>query len=208
MTATAVSADLIKKLREESGAGIMDCRKALEESGGDLEKASLLLRERGAAKLAGKAARKAEEGVIMAYVHQGGKLAALVELNCETDFVARNEEFVGLARELAMQIAATSPRWVGRADLPAAAEEAQRAEFTRQAAELEKPAEAFVKERMEQWVAQMVLLEQTYIRDAAVTVQQLITDRTAKFGERVRVKRFVVYKLGEAPDDGQGPAAG
>lgn len=208
MTATAVSADLIKKLREESGAGIMDCRKALEESAGDLEKASLLLRERGAAKLAGKAARKAEEGVIMAYVHQGGKLAALVELNCETDFVARNEEFVGLARELAMQIAATSPRWVARADLSAAAEEAQRAEFAKQAAELEKPVEAFVKERLEQWIAQMVLLEQTYIRDAAVTVQQLITDRTAKFGERVRVKRFVVFKLGEAPDDGSGTAAG
>lgn len=173
MTATAVSADKIKQLREASGAGIMDCRKALEETGGDLEKASLLLRERGAAKLAGKAARKAEEGVIMAYVHQGGKLAALVELNCETDFVGRNEEFVGLARELAMQIAATSPKWVQKDEVPPAAIAAQQAEFAKQAADLGKPVDAFVKERMEQWIAQMVLLEQTYIRDAALTVQQL-----------------------------------
>ncbi len=208
MTATAVSADKIKQLREASGAGIMDCRKALEETGGDLEKASLLLRERGAAKAAGKTARKAEEGVIMAYVHQGGKLAALVELNCETDFVGRNEEFVGLARELAMQIAATSPKWVTRAEVPESAITAQQAEFAKQAADLGKPVDAFVKERMEQWIAQMVLLEQTYIRDAAVTVQTLVTDRTAKFGERVRVKRFTVYKLGEAPDDGTVPAAG
>ncbi len=208
MTAAATAADKIKQLREASGAGIMDCRKALEEAGGDLEKASLLLRERGAAKLAGKSARKAEEGVIMAYVHQGGKLAALVELNCETDFVGRNEEFVGLARELAMQIAATTPRWVARADVPESAITAQQAEFAGQAADLGKPVDAFVKERMEQWIAQMVLLEQTYIRDAAVTVATLVTDRTAKFGERVRVKRFVVFKLGEAPEDGTVPAAG
>ena len=208
MSATAVSADKIKQLRESSGAGIMDCRKALEETGGDLEKASLLLRERGAAKAAGKMSRKAEEGAIMAYVHQGGKLAALVEVNCETDFVGRNEEFVGLARELAMQIAATSPRWVAKEDVPPAAITAQKAEFAKQAADLGKPVEAFVQERIEQWIAQMVLLEQTYIRDAAVTVAQLVTDRTAKFGERVRVKRFVVYKLGEAPDDGTVPAAG
>ena len=197
MTPVAVPAESIRKLRETTGAGIMDCRKALEESSGDIERAVALLRERGAARVMSKEGRRAEEGAIMAYVHHGGKLGSLVEVNCETDFVARNDEFIGLAKELSMQVAATSPRWVAREDVPAAFLEAQKADFTKQAGELGKPADAYVQERTDQLLSQVVLLEQPYIRDAAVLVSSLITEKAAKFGERIRVKRFVVFKLGE-----------
>jgi len=198
--AVAVSMESVKKLREATSAGIMECRKALEETGGDLDKAVALLRERGAAAAMSKEGRRAEEGAIMAYVHHGGKLGALVELNCETDFVARNEEFIALAKELAMQVAATSPKFLAKEDVPEAYLAAQRAEFATQAATLGKPAEPFVAERLEQHLATVCLLEQAYIRDAALTVSQLVTDRVAKFKERIRVKRFVVYKLGQAED--------
>jgi len=196
----AVATDSIKKLRESTGAGIMDCRKALEETSGDLERAALLLRERGAAKALTKENRRAQEGSIMAYVHHGGKLGSLVEVNCETDFVARNEEFIALAKELSMQVAATSPKWVSKEDVPAAYLEAQKAEYTKQASELGKPAEAYVQEKVDQLLSQVCLLEQPYIRDAAVLVSSLITDKVAKFGERIRVKRFVVFKLGEGDE--------
>jgi len=205
VSAVAVSADQIKKIRELTGAGIMDCRKVLEETAGDLDKALALLRERGAAKAMSKEGRKAEEGTIMAYVHHGGKLGAMVELNCETDFVARNEEFVQLAKELAMQIAATGPRWVTKEEVPPAFIAEQQEEFRKHAAELNKPVDATVAEKTEQLIAQVVLLEQAYIRDNAVTVASLITEKVAKFGERIRVKRFQVFKLGEAED--QAPAA-
>ena len=196
----AVSADLIKKLRESTGAGIMDCRKALEESAGDLEKAALLMRERGVAQALAKENRRAEEGAIMAYVHHGGKLGSLVEVNCETDFVARNEEFIALAKELSMQVAATSPRWVAKDDVPAAFLEAQKADFAKQAGELGKPEAVYVQEKVDQLLSQVYLLEQPYIRDAAVTVSSLVTEKVAKFGERIRVKRFVVFKLGESDE--------
>jgi elongation factor Ts len=206
VSAVAVSSDQIKKLREMTGAGIMDCRKVLEETGSDLEKAVALLRERGAAKAMSKEGRKAEEGTVMAYVHHGGKLGAMVELNCETDFVARNEEFVQLAKELAMQIAATAPKWVTKDEMPAAFLAEQQEEFRKQAAELGKPADTTVKERTEQLISTLCLLEQPYIRDNGVTVASLITDKVAKFGERIRVKRFTVFKLGEA-EDSSAPAA-
>jgi elongation factor Ts len=195
-----VAADLIKKLRESTGAGIMDCRKALEESAGDIDRAALLLRERGVAQALSKENRRAEEGAIMAYVHHGGKLGSLVEVNCETDFVARNEEFIALAKELSMQVAATSPRWVTREDVPAAFLEAQKADFRKQAGELGKSEAAYVQEKVDQLLSQVCLLEQPYIRDAAVTVSSLVTEKVAKFGERIRVKRFVVFKLGESDE--------
>lgn len=199
----AGSAEQIKKLREMTSAGIMECRRALEETSGDLDKAVSILRERGAATAAKKANRVAEEGTVMAYVHHGGKLGAIVELNCETDFVARNEEFVTLAKELAMQVAATSPRWITKEEVPADFLEAQRAEFKKQAADLGKAAQAdmIAAEKVEQLIAQVCLLEQAYIRDQALTVANLITEKIAKFGERIRVKRFTVYKLGEGKDD-------
>lgn len=201
--AVAATADQIKKLREMTSAGIMECRKALDDAAGDLDKASTLLRERGAAKAAKKESRTAEQGTVMAYVHHGGKLGAIMELNCETDFVARNEEFVTLAKELAMQIAATSPRWITKDEIPADFLEAQRAEFKKQAVDLGKAdqADTVAAEKVEQLVSQLCLMEQTYIRDQALTVGTLITEKVAKFGERIRVKRFTVYKLGEGKDD-------
>ncbi len=196
----AASLEAVKKLREATSAGIMECRKALEEAGGDHDKAIALLHERGAAAALAKEGRRAEEGAIMAYVHHGGKLGALVEVNCETDFVARNEEFIALARELAMQVAATSPKFLAKEDVPEDYLAAQRKEFAVQAATVGKPVEPFVAERVEQHLATVCLLEQPYIRDASLTVSQLVTDKVAKFKERIRVKRFVVYKLGQAED--------
>jgi elongation factor Ts len=198
----AVPAEAIKKVREITGAGIMDCRKALEEASGDLEKATLLLRERGAARAMSKENRRAEEGAIMAYVHHGGKLGSLVEVNCETDFVARNEEFITLAKELSMQVAATSPRWVAKEDVPAAFLESEKVEYRKQAKELDKPEDVYVQEKVDHLLSQVCLLEQPYIRDAAIVVSSLITDKVAKFGERIRVKRFVVFKLGEGDESG------
>ncbi len=192
----AIAIAQIKELREKTGAGIMECRKALEESGGDIQRAAGLLQERGAAVAAAKGSRKAEEGVVMAYVHHGGKLGSLIELNCETDFVARNEEFISLAKELSMQVAATSPKYVARDDIPADFMKAKEAEMEQQAgAEGQNPPP--VKEKIDQLVSQICLLEQPYIRDAAVTIGSLITEKVAKFRERIRVKRFVVFKLGE-----------
>lgn len=192
-----LSMDSIRELREQTGAGVMECRKALEEAGGDLEKAVAVLREKGASVVSAKSHRRAEEGVVMAYVHHGGKLGSLVELNCETDFVARNEEFITLAKELAMQVAATSPKYVSREQVPANLLDESLVEFRKQAESLGKPAEDYVKEKTDQLMSQICLLEQPYIRDAAVTVESLITERVSKFRERMRIKRFVVYKLGE-----------
>ena len=181
----------------------MDCRKALAESGGDLEKAAAILREQGVAAMAAKEGRKAEEGVVMAYVHHGAKLGSLIEVNCESDFVARNEEFVSLSKELAMQVAATSPKYISKDDVPKDLLDAERKEFRVQAGSLGKEAgkvEEYVEEKTEHLVSQLCLMEQPYIRDAAVTVASLIADKVAKFKERIRVKRFVVYKLGGAED--------
>ena len=195
----AVSAEKIKQLREATGAGVMDCRKALDDTGGDLEKATAILREAGAALAQAKVDRRAEEGTVMAYVHHGGKLGSLVELNCESDFVARNEEFISLAKELSMQIAATSPRYISREDVPADFLEARKAEFKEQADGVGKGGslDEFVQEKVEQLLSQVCLLEQPYIRDAAVTVKSLVEEKVGKFRERIRVKRFVVFKLGE-----------
>jgi elongation factor Ts len=192
------SVESVRKLREETGAGIMECRKALEETGGSLEKATALLRERGAAIAAAKEGRKAEEGLVMAYVHHGGKLGALVEVNCESDFVARNEEFVALTKELSMQVAATSPKWVSREDVPRDWLAAREEEFKKQAEVAGKSAQMgeFVKEKEEQLLSQVCLMEQPYIRDSAVTVSSLVTDKVAKFKEKIRVRRFVIFKLG------------
>ena len=200
MPESQITAGQVRELREETGVGVMDCKRALEEAGGDMEKAVRLLRERGLASARKRQERAAEQGVIESYLHIGQQIGSLVELNCETDFVARNEEFIALAKELSMQVAATSPKWVSKEDVPAAYLEAQKAEYTKQASELGKPAEAYVQEKVDQLLSQVCLLEQPYIRDAAVLVSSLITDKVAKFGERIRVKRFVVFKLGEGDE--------
>jgi elongation factor Ts len=190
----AVTTELVKELRTRTGAGIMDCRRALEESGGDLERAGELLRAKGLAAAAKRAGREASEGLVEAYVHAGSRLGALVELNCETDFVARTEEFKRLAKELAMQVAAGSPRFLSKDDVPAGMLAEQRAVIARDA---DGASEAEIDRRLQQWVAEVALLEQPYIRDAARRVGDLVTEAAARTGENVRVRRFARFKLGE-----------
>lgn len=190
----AVTTELVKELRTRTGAGIMDCRKALEEAGGDLERAAELLRVKGLAASAKRAGREASEGLVEAYVHAGSRLGALVEVNCETDFVARTEEFKRLAKELAMQVAATSPRFLSKDDVAAEAMAEQRAVIAREA---DGASEAEIDRRLQQWVRDVVLLEQPYIRDAARRVGDLVTEASARTGENVRIRRFARFKLGE-----------
>ncbi len=189
-----VTTELVKELRARTGAGIMDCRRALEEAGGDLDRAAELLRAKGLAAAARRAGREASEGLIEAYVHAGSRLGALVELNCETDFVARTEEFKRLAKELAMQVAAASPRFLSKEDVPVDVLAEQRAVIVRDA-DGASPAE--IDRRLEQWVQDVVLMEQPYIRDAGRRVGDLVTEAAARTGEHVRVRRFARFKLGE-----------
>ena len=190
----AVTTELVKELRTRTGAGIMDCRKALAEAGGDLERAAELLRVKGLAAAAKRAGREASEGLVEAYVHAGSRLGALVEVNCETDFVARTEEFKRLAKELAMQVAATSPRFLSKDDVSAEAVAEQRAVIAREA---DGASEAEIDRRLQQWVQEVVLLDQPYIRDAARRVGDLVTEASARTGENVRIRRFARFKLGE-----------
>lgn len=169
---TPITADAVKALRARTGAGVMDCRRALEEAGGDLERAAALLRERGLATAARKAGRATTEGLVEAYIHAGGRLGALVEVDCETDFVARTEDFRRLARELAMQVAASSPLYVSREEVPE-------------------------DDRSRPDLAQLVLLEQPYIRDPRRTVGDLVRETVAKVGENIQVRRFARFKVGE-----------
>ncbi len=194
-----ITADLVKELRERTGAGFMDCKKALEETGGDLEKAVALLRERGQAAAAKKAGRDAREGQISAYIHAGGRLGVLIEVNSETDFVARNDEFQKLVRDLAMQVAGMAPTYTTIESIPAAALEAKKAELAADESVAKKPAEIrdkIVEGQLKKWYSQVVLYEQPF-RDTDMTVGQLVTDAIAKIGENIRVRRFVRYQLGE-----------
>jgi elongation factor Ts len=189
-----VSMDHVKTLRARTGAGVMDCRRALEEAGGDLEAAAELLRAKGLAAAAKRATRAASQGVVEAYIHTGNKLGALVELNCETDFVARTDEFRSLARELAMQVAAAAPRYVSREELTAETLAGQRDLLKREAAETP---DAEIDRRLDEWVKEVVLLEQPYIRDAGRRVGDMVTDAIARIGENIQVRRFARFKLGE-----------
>jgi elongation factor Ts len=190
----AITTEMVKELRARTGAGVMDCRRALEETGGDFDRAVEILRAKGLAAAARRAGRVASEGLIEAYVHPGSRLGALVELNCETDFVARTDEFRKLARELAMQVAATSPRYVSKDDVPAEALAERRAELAR---ESDGAGDAEVERRLTQWLAEVTLLDQPYIRDAGRRVADIVADTTARLGEHVVVRRFARFKLGE-----------
>lgn len=190
----AVTTEMVKTLRARTGAGVMDCRRALEETGGDLERAAELLRAKGLAAAAKRAGRTASEGIVEAYVHAGSRLGALVELNCETDFVARTEEFRTLARELAMQVAAGSPQFLSRAEVPAEVVTQQRAAL---AVESDGATDAEVDRRLAQWLDGISLLDQPYIRDAGRRVSDVIADTAARVGEHVQVKRFARFKLGD-----------
>ena len=194
-----ISAQDVKALRDRTGAGIMDCKKALQETGGDPEKAIDLLRSRGAAKAAKRAERKASEGTIGTYIHHNGKVAVLVELNSETDFVAKNPEFRQLARDLAMHIASTAPLAVSAENLPAAEIERERQVYTAQVAEEGKPESIrakIVEGKLSKWFRESTLLEQPFVKDPEKTIQELIDGVSAKTGEKISVARFVRFAVG------------
>lgn len=196
----SISASLVKELRERTGAGMMDCKKALSETGGDIEKASDYLREKGLAAAAKKSGRIAAEGLVEAYIHGAGRIGVLVEVNCETDFVAKTEEFKALARDVAMQIAATKPEFVRREEVPAEAVEKEREILRAQALNEGKPekiVDKMVEGRIEKYYKEVCLLEQPFIKDPDVTVKQLLTDKIAKIGENINIRRFTRYELGE-----------
>jgi elongation factor Ts len=194
-----ISAENVKALRELSGAGVMDCKRALEESDGDLEKASALLRERGQAAAAQRAGREAREGLVSSYIHTGGRIGVLIEVNCETDFVARTDQFQKLVRELAMQVAGLRPIYPTIDSIPAAELEAKREQLLSDDSVNKKPEHIrgqIVEDQLKKWFAEVVLTEQPF-RDEDRTVGELITEAIAKTGENIRVRRFVRFELGE-----------
>jgi elongation factor Ts len=196
-----VSSKDVKELRDRTGAGMMDCKKALEETGGDIDKAVEHLRKSGAAKAEKRAGRTASEGVIGHYLHHNGKIAVLVELNCETDFVARNEEFVQVARYLAEHIAAAAPIAVDKDSIPPEKVEQERRIFVEQVKQSGKPAnmiEKIVDGKIEAYYKDVALLHQAWVREPKKTVGDLVKELSAKTGENIQVRRFVRYQLGEA----------
>jgi elongation factor Ts len=194
-----ISAEQVKELRERTGAGFMDCKRALTEADGDLDKATSILRERGLAAAATKSSREAREGLISSYIHTGGRVGVLIEVNCETDFVARTDEFQKLVRDLAVQVAGLAPKYVDQDSIPAEDLEVKKAELLADESIQSKP-EAIraqiVDGQLKKWFAQVCLLDQPF-RDEERTVGALITDRIATIGENIRVRRFARYALGE-----------
>ncbi|MBS5887120.1 MAG: translation elongation factor Ts [Negativicoccus massiliensis] len=195
-----ITASLVKELREKTGVGMMDCKRALVETDGDLEKAVDYLREKGLSKAAKKADRVTAEGLVASYIHGNGRIGVLVEVNCETDFVARSEDFQQLVKDVAMQIAATNPRYLTREDVPQEAIDHEREVLRQQALNEGKP-EAIVDKmtegRLEKFYRENVLLEQEFVKDTDKSVQQMITEMIAKIGENISVRRFTRYQLGE-----------
>ena len=194
----------VKKLREQTGAGIMDCKRALEESGGDYEKATLWLRDKGLSTAAKKAGRAAREGIVTSYIHHGSRLGVLLELNCETDFVARTEDFQQLGRDIAMQIAGMAPLYVSRDEVPAEIVEEQSREYAADAEREGKPADRIpmiVEGRLNKWYETICLLEQPY-RDTDKKIADLITEKVALLGENIKVARFARMAVGDSAADG------
>jgi elongation factor Ts len=196
----AITAQMVKELRERTGAPMMDCKNALTETQGDMEKSVDFLRKKGLAAAAKKAGRVAAEGAVGSYIHGGGKLGVLVEVNCETDFVARTDDFQELVRDIAMHIAAAEPRFVRREEVTEDVLAREREIFRDQALASGKPAavvEKIVTGKMEKYYGEFVLLEQPFVKDSDKTVGQMITEKVAKIGENIQVRRFVRFKLGE-----------
>jgi elongation factor Ts len=191
----------LKEIRERTGAGVVDCKKALNESDGDIDKAITFLREKGLAAAAKRAGRAAAQGVVGSYIHAGGKIGVLVEVNCETDFVARTEEFQQLVKDLGMQIAASQPHYVQRDDIPAEEVEKERAIYRTQTlaeGKPEKVIDRIVDGRLEKYYSENCLLEQNFIRDTAKTVEELVKEMVARTGENIVVRRFSRFQIGEA----------
>ena len=202
-----ITADDVKQLRDKTGAGMMDCKRALTESGGDLDKAVAWLREQGLSTAAKKAGRVAREGVITSYIHHGSRLGVLLELNCETDFVARTDDFQQLARELAMQVAGLAPVYVSREDVPAEVIEEKRRTFTADVEQEKRPADripTIVEGKLNKWLESVCLLELPY-RDTDRKIGDLVTEKVSLLGENIRVARFVRMAVGEGtgPSDGE-----
>jgi elongation factor Ts len=199
----AASAQLVKELRDRTGAGVMDCKEALNATNDDLETAVDYLRKKGIASAAKKAGREAKEGVVGAYIHAGAKLGVLVEINCESDFVARTDAFQDLVKDIGMQVAATNPTYVAREDVPGDVLEKEREIYREQMADQKKPPQVIdkiVEGKLEKFFSESCLLEQAFIKDASgkTTVKDLVATTTAKTGERVVVKRFARFQIGGA----------
>lgn len=193
-------ATLVKELREKTGAGILDCQKALQENSNDIEKAVDYLRQKGLAAAQKRAAREANEGIVSAYIHPGSRIGVLVEVNCETDFVARNEEFQAFVKDVALQIAAANPTYVKREDVPADIIEKEKAIYEAQAKEMGKPPAAWPKiteGKLEKFYQESCLLEQAFIKEPSVTIKDLLTQKIAKIGENLVIRRFTRYQLGQ-----------
>jgi len=195
-----ISAAIVKELRERTGAGIVDCKQALAECDGDMEKAAEYLRKKGLASAAKKAGRIASEGVVDAYIHLGGRIGVLIEVNCETDFVAKNPEFKALVHDLCMQVAAANPLWVRKEDVPEEAIAKEREIAIEKAKAEGKPDKVLPKiaeGAVSKWMKEVVLLEQPFVKDPSKNVETLVNEMIAKIGEKISVRRFVRYEVGE-----------
>ncbi len=196
----AITAEAVKALREKTGAGMMDCKNALQESNGDLEKAIEYLRKKGASIAQKRSDKAANQGVIESYIHTGGRVGTLIELNCETDFVAKTDDFKRLAKDLAMQIAAMNPRYVSREDVDKSEMEKEIEIYKTQAkneGKADNIADKIAQGRLEKFYQEVCLLEQSFIKDSSKTVQELLNEVTAKIGENIRISRFQTFHLGE-----------
>lgn len=194
-----ITAAMVKDLREKTNVGMMDCKKALQETGGDMEKAIDLLRQRGLAKAMKRAEKEASEGMVHSYIHSGGHIGVLIEVNCETDFAAKSEDFIEFVKNIAMHIAATGPLGIGPEDVPAEVVERERAIYMAQAKESGKPdniLEKMVDGKMRKFYEDSVLLQQKYVKDPDKTVQDYLNELVAKIGEKIIVRRFARFQLG------------
>jgi elongation factor Ts len=195
-----ITSEQVKILRDRTGAGMMDCKKALTETGGDMEKAIDYLRKKGAATAAKRADRATNQGIVEAYIHAGGRIGSMVEVNCETDFVAKTDDFKLLAREIAMQIAAMNPLYISREDVPKEVIDHEKEIYRTQARNEKKPeqvVERIADGKLEKYFQEFCLLEQTYIKDSGKTIKDLILEMMAKTGEKITIRRFQRYHLGE-----------
>jgi elongation factor Ts len=191
---------LVKELRGKTGAGILDCQKALQDTGNDVEKAIDLLRQKGLAAAQKKAGRETKEGIISSYIHSGGKIGVLLEVNCETDFVARNDEFQAFVKEVALQIAASHPLFIKREDIPPDLIEREKNIYLAQMKESGKPEAAWekiIKGKLEKYYQEQCLLEQAFIKDPGISIQDLLSQKIAKLGENLTISRFTRYQLGQ-----------
>jgi elongation factor Ts len=200
MATTAITADQVKQLRDKTGAGMMECKAALNEANGNMDEAVTILRKRGLAQAAKRAGRATAQGLIGSYIHLGGKIGVLVEVNCESDFVARTDDFQNLVKEVAMHIAAADPKWVRREDVPAEAIEKEKSIYRAQMENTGKPAhvlDKIIEGKLGSFYSQFVLLDQPSIRDNSVSISQLIAQASAKTGENIQVNRFVRFRVGD-----------